>query len=169
MLLKQKYRTSSWIGLSYWMKKHFQQKAAAKVLRKMKAPNGSFLYKKCFTACHGADIAPLVYTFLWIGNKPICEDIIIVLNLLKLKVLKIIVILLGISRSWHCRLHWMMIMGNILRTSKLGCWLWFLGIIESWCQDRCKKWRWEYSFAFGSRKWKSKVILYTAVFTRVIP
>ena len=78
---------------------NFQQKAAAKVLRKMKAPNGSFLYKKCFTACHGADIAPLVYTFLWIGNKPICEDIIIVLNLLKLKVLKIIVILLGISKK----------------------------------------------------------------------
>lgn len=49
--------------------------------------------------CHGADIAALVYTFLWIGNKPICEDIIIVLNLLKLKVLKIIVILLGISKK----------------------------------------------------------------------
>ena len=78
------------------MKKNFQQKAAAKVLRKMKAPNGSFLYKKCFTACHGADIAPPPGCN---GNKSICEDIIIVLNLLKLKVLKIIVILLGISKK----------------------------------------------------------------------
>ena len=83
------------------MKKNFQQKAAAKVLRKMKAPNGSFLYKKCFTACHGADIAPPgVHVFvnweqtnLWRYNNNI------VLNLLKLKVLKIIVILLGISKK----------------------------------------------------------------------
>ena len=34
-----------------------------------------------------------------IGNKSICEDIIIVLNLLKLKALKIIVILLDISKK----------------------------------------------------------------------
>ena len=34
-----------------------------------------------------------------IGNKSVCEDIIIVLNLLKLKALKIIVILLDISKK----------------------------------------------------------------------
>ena len=67
------------------------------------SPNGSFLYKKCFTACYGADITPPPSPPTpapgVIGNKSICEDIIIVLNLLKLKALKIIVILLDISKK----------------------------------------------------------------------
>ena len=63
------------------------------------SPNGSFLYKKCFTACYGADITPPPPAPGVIGNKSICEDIIIVLNLLKLKALKIIVILLDISKK----------------------------------------------------------------------
>ena len=64
------------------------------------SPNGSFLYKKCFTACYGADITPPPPPAPGvIGNKSICEDLIIVLNLLKLKALKIIVVLLDISKK----------------------------------------------------------------------
>ena len=77
----------------------FSAKSGCKSPQKDESPKWLiFIQEMFYSMSWGRHCPPGVHVFVnW--DKPICEDIIIVLNLLKLKVLKIIVILLGISKK----------------------------------------------------------------------